>query len=144
MMQKLLRTLGFKVTAFDISPTAIAWAKQRFPNSSVNYLVAELLALDSDWNGAFDLVFECQTIQSLPLNLREKVMSAIAPLLAPGGTLLLIARQRDFDAEPDAPLGHYRRKKSPSFRIWDYQKLAVIPSWKVIIIILNRCELNIC
>jgi 2-polyprenyl-3-methyl-5-hydroxy-6-metoxy-1,4-benzoquinol methylase len=108
--------LGFQVTAFDISPTAIAWAKQRFPNSSVNYLVADLLALDSDWNGAFDLVFECQTIQSLPLNLREKVMSAIAPLLAPGGTLLLIARQRDFDAEPDGPPWPLSEKEIAQFQ----------------------------
>lgn len=98
-----LANLGFQVTAFDISPTAIAWAKQRFPDSSVNYLVADLLALDSDWKAAFDLVFECQTIQSLPLKLRETVIGAIAPLVAPGGTLLLIARQRDFDAEPDGP-----------------------------------------
>ena len=33
---------GFQVTAFDISPTAIDWCQQRFPNSTVNYQVADL------------------------------------------------------------------------------------------------------
>lgn len=111
-----LSKLGFQVTAFDISPSAIAWAKQRFPNSSVNYLVADLLALDSDWKAAFDLVFECQTIQSLPLNIRETVIGAIAPLVAPGGTLLLIARQRDFDAEPDGPPWPLSEKELAQFQ----------------------------
>ncbi|MDJ0568958.1 MAG: methyltransferase domain-containing protein [Pleurocapsa sp. MO_192.B19] len=40
-----LASLGYQVTAFDIAPTAIAWCKQRFPDSSVTYLVADLLAL---------------------------------------------------------------------------------------------------
>jgi len=98
-----LADLGFQVTAFDISPTAIAWAKERFPNSPVNYVVADLLALNPDWQGKFDFVFECRNIQALPLNIREKVINAITPLVAPGGTLLVITRIRDFDAQPDGP-----------------------------------------
>nr|WP_019506399.1 methyltransferase domain-containing protein [Pleurocapsa sp. PCC 7319] len=35
---EILSNLGYRVTAFDIAPTAIAWCKQRFPNSSVTYL----------------------------------------------------------------------------------------------------------
>ncbi|WP_313934260.1 MULTISPECIES: hypothetical protein [Nostocaceae] len=31
--------LGFEVTAFDISPTAISWCQQWFPDSSVNYVI---------------------------------------------------------------------------------------------------------
>ena len=34
-----LAKYGYLVTAFDISHTAIAWCKKRFPNSKVNYLV---------------------------------------------------------------------------------------------------------
>jgi 2-polyprenyl-3-methyl-5-hydroxy-6-metoxy-1,4-benzoquinol methylase len=33
-----LAKLGFVVMGFDISPTAIAWCQQRFPDSPVNYL----------------------------------------------------------------------------------------------------------
>ena len=36
--------LGFATTAFDIAPTAIAVARSRFPNSPVDYQVADLLA----------------------------------------------------------------------------------------------------
>jgi len=98
-----LAKLGFQVTAFDISPTAIAWCHQRFPNSSVNYRVADLLALDPAWCRAFDLVFESRNIQALPLSVRSQVIKSIAPLVAPGGTLLVITRFRDTDAAPDGP-----------------------------------------
>jgi 2-polyprenyl-3-methyl-5-hydroxy-6-metoxy-1,4-benzoquinol methylase len=35
---------GLAVTAFDIAPTAVAWAKRRFPDSQVDYVVADVLA----------------------------------------------------------------------------------------------------
>ena len=98
-----LAKVGYNVTAFDVSPKAIAWCQQRFPNSSVDYRVADLFALDSAWRGAFDFVFECRTIQALPLNLREQTIEAIASTVAPGGTLLIISRLRDTD-EIDAAL----------------------------------------
>ena len=34
---EILSNIGYRVTAFDIAPTAIAWCKQRFPESSVTY-----------------------------------------------------------------------------------------------------------
>ncbi len=98
-----LAQVGYQVTAFDVSPTAIAWCKQRFPSSSVDYRVADLFALDSAWQGAFDFVFECRTIQALPLNLRSQTIEAIASTVAPGGTLLVISRLRDTEDEPDGP-----------------------------------------
>ncbi|MEH2183186.1 class I SAM-dependent methyltransferase [Nostoc sp.] len=98
-----LAHLGFEVTAFDISPSAIAWCQQRFPDSTVNYLVADLFAIPSQWHQAFDFVFECRNIQALPLNLRYSVISSVASLVAPGGTLLVITRVRDTEAEPFGP-----------------------------------------
>ncbi|MBE9209741.1 class I SAM-dependent methyltransferase [Nostoc sp. LEGE 06077] len=98
-----LAKLGFEVTAFDISPTAIAWCQQRFPDSSVNYIVADLFALPAQWHLAFDFVFECRNIQALPLNVRSLVISSIASLVAPDGTLLLINRVRDTEVEPSGP-----------------------------------------
>ncbi|NEO92813.1 MAG: methyltransferase domain-containing protein [Moorea sp. SIO3G5] len=94
---------GFQVTAFDISPTAIAWCQKRFPNSQVNYQVADLFALEPAWHQNFDFVFECRNIQALPLKVRSTVINAIASLVAPGGTLLVITRFRDSDTEPDGP-----------------------------------------
>jgi SAM-dependent methyltransferase len=100
---ELLASLGYQVTAFDISPTAIAWCQQRFPDSSVNYLVADLFNLDPQWHGKFDFVFECRTIQALPLDVRSQVIQKITALVAPQGTLLVIARRRDSNTIPDGP-----------------------------------------
>ncbi|MBE9003431.1 class I SAM-dependent methyltransferase, partial [Nostoc sp. LEGE 12447] len=98
-----LVNLGFEVTAFDISPTAIAWCQERFPNSTVNYIVADLLAIPSQWHQAFNFVFECRNIQALPLNVRSWVISSVTSVIAPGGMLLMITRVRDTEAEPDGP-----------------------------------------
>lgn len=94
---------GFQVTAFDISPTAIGWCQQRFPDSTVNYQVADLFALDSTWVGAFDLVFESRNLQALPVDVRSPAIDAIVPLIAPGGTLVVFTRYRDTDAAPEGP-----------------------------------------
>jgi ubiquinone/menaquinone biosynthesis C-methylase UbiE len=98
-----IASCGFQVIAFDIAPTAIAWCRQRFPNSSVNYLVADLLNLAATWYQAFDLVIESRTIQSLPLSLRSEVIQAIARTVAPKGTLLVITFIRPTDTIPDGP-----------------------------------------
>ncbi|PHM06897.1 class I SAM-dependent methyltransferase [Nostoc sp. 'Peltigera malacea cyanobiont' DB3992] len=98
-----LAHLGFEVTAFDISPTAIAWCQERFPNSTVNYVVADLLAIPSQWHQAFDFVFECRNIQALPLNVRSEVISSVTSFVAPSGILLLITRVRDTEVEPSGP-----------------------------------------
>jgi 2-polyprenyl-3-methyl-5-hydroxy-6-metoxy-1,4-benzoquinol methylase len=96
-----LSSLGFAVTAFDISPTAIAWCQQRFPNSQVNYLVADLLNLQLP--SKFDLVVESRTIQSLPLGMRKQVVKAIAQLVNREGKLLVITRYRDGKEPPYGP-----------------------------------------
>ncbi|OYD90822.1 SAM-dependent methyltransferase [Nostoc sp. 'Peltigera membranacea cyanobiont' 210A] len=98
-----LAHLGFEVTAFDISPTAIAWCQERFPDSTVNYVVADLLAIPSQWHQAFDFVFECRNIQALPLNVRSGVISSVTSFVAPSGILLLITRVRDTEVEPSGP-----------------------------------------
>ncbi len=94
---------GFDVTAFDISETAIAWCRQRFPNSSVNYHVCDLFACEGSWKKAFDFVFESRTVQSLPLKLRHATMGIVSEFVADEGTLLVVANRRETDAEPDGP-----------------------------------------
>ncbi|MCF4968206.1 class I SAM-dependent methyltransferase [Nostoc sp. CMAA1605] len=98
-----LAKLGFAVTAFDISPTAIAWCQQRFPESPVNYQVADLLAIPQQWHQAFDFVFECRNIQALPLSVRTAVISSITSVISPSGTLLVITHVRDTETEPSGP-----------------------------------------
>ncbi len=94
---------GFRVTAFDISPTAIAWCQKRFPDSFVTYVVADLFAMPPAWHRAFDFVVESRNIQALPLGVRPKVIQSIGQLVANGGRLLVITRVRTHNAEPDGP-----------------------------------------
>jgi SAM-dependent methyltransferase len=86
---------GFDVEAFDIAPTAIAWARGRFPHSPVEYAVADLLASPPDWREAFDFVFEAYTLQVLPTELHSRALESLAGFVAPGGSLLVICRGRD-------------------------------------------------
>jgi len=94
-----LAALGLDVTAFDISPEAVAWCRRRFPESRVSYQQADLLAPPAVFAGAFDFTFEAYTLQSLPVELRRQAMTHLAGFVAPGGTLLVVARGRE-DAEP--------------------------------------------
>lgn len=99
-----LAKAGFSVTAFDISPTAIGWAKERFPDSAVTYVVADLFQLPPSWQGRFDLVFEFRTIQALPLAVRQQTIENIASLVAAEGTLLLATYLRpEGETAPQGP-----------------------------------------
>ena len=93
-----LSSLGFSVTAFDISPTAIEWARQRFPDSSVDYQVANVLEPPQAWRGAFDFVLEIHTIQALHPQFRETIIANIADFVAESGTLVVIAWAREHTA----------------------------------------------
>ena len=92
---------GFKTTAFDISESAIAWSRKRFPQSSVSYVVTDLFSKPTEWEAKFDFVLESYTLQVLPPNLRADAARCIASFVATGGTLLVIARGR----EPNEPEG---------------------------------------
>ncbi|MEJ8475350.1 class I SAM-dependent methyltransferase [Roseibium algae] len=94
---------GYVTTAFDFVPEAIDWAKQRFPESAVDYIASDLFALPPEWVGAFDLVHECYTVQAMASPLRDAAIPALASLVAPGGTLLFINRSREEGTEADGP-----------------------------------------
>lgn len=87
---EFLAELGYRVTAFDISSTAIEWCRQRFPASSVDYQVADLFAPPAHWLGAFDLVVEDYIVQALPVEMRPQSVQAVAAFPAAGGLLLAI------------------------------------------------------
>lgn len=87
-----LAGLGYRVTAFDISATAVATARRRFPGSGVDYVVADLLAPPQEWAGAFDLVVEIYTIQPLYGAARAQAIKVLPSLVAANGSLLVIAR----------------------------------------------------
>ncbi|MGF1542339.1 MAG: class I SAM-dependent methyltransferase [Pleurocapsa sp.] len=95
--------LGYQTVAFDISPTAIAWCKQRFPDSQVNYLVDDLLQPSVLTERKFDFVVESYTLQALPATVRHRAIAQLPQFVAPQGRLLIICRGRELD-EPEGEL----------------------------------------
>jgi SAM-dependent methyltransferase len=97
---ELIVDRGYDTTAFDISPSAIAAAQRNHPDSRAHYVVADLLNPPPDWHRAFDLVVEIYTVQALPIPLQADAIKHVTDLVAPGGTLLVIAAARP-DDQPD-------------------------------------------
>ena len=92
--------LGFTVVAFDRAPSAVDACRRRFPGTTVDYVVADLLDPPPQWAQAFDFVFEANTVQSLPTGpVRDAAIAAFSTFVAPGGQLLVVARGRD-DSDP--------------------------------------------
>jgi 2-polyprenyl-3-methyl-5-hydroxy-6-metoxy-1,4-benzoquinol methylase len=98
---KFLHDLGFTVTAFDISPTAIEWAKKLYGDIDIQFEVADLFEPPRGWLGSFDFVLEIYTIQPLPLDMRPQVIDAVAAFVTENGRLVLVTRGREDDEEPD-------------------------------------------
>lgn len=86
---------GLTVTAFDISPSAVAACRRRFPHSSVDYVVASLLDVPREWVARpFDLVVEAYTLQVLPPGSPERRAAFAALASVTARTLLVVARGR--------------------------------------------------
>ena len=100
-----LADLGFKVTAFDVSPTAIDWARKVYPDRSIEFVTADLFSPPENWIGAFDLVLEVYTVQALPLHLREHAIDAICGFVADGGELVVVSRWGDEERTEGPPWG---------------------------------------
>lgn len=98
---RYLFDLGFTVTAFDISPTAIEWAKRLHADTDIVFEAADLMEPYPEWVGSFDLVLEVYTLQPLPLTLREKAIDSIASFVAERGRLVVVTRGRENDESTD-------------------------------------------
>ncbi|PSL53066.1 pimeloyl-ACP methyl ester carboxylesterase [Saccharothrix carnea] len=93
-----LAGLGFDTLGFDVSPTAVGVARERFP--APRFEVADVLDPPAEWSGAFDVVVEVLIAQSLPAGVRPTAIANVRRFVAPGGTLVLLALARD-DDEPE-------------------------------------------
>ena len=100
-----LSSFGFLVTAFDISSTAIELCKNRYTNTKVNYIVADLFDYPKEWFESFDVVYECNTIQVLPGDYRKKAREAMSSLICKNGYILVSCRSRnEGEKEDEIPL----------------------------------------
>ena len=92
---------GYEVTAFDIAPSAIALCQNRYKETSVNYLVADLFDYPEEWSRSFDLVYECNTIQVLPGKYRKQARDAMINLMAENAEILVSCRSRNSGEQED-------------------------------------------
>jgi SAM-dependent methyltransferase len=98
-----LEQRGWDVTAFDISSTAVEWAKEQYPSSKIEWAVADLLDLPSEWISSFDLVLEVHILQAMPESVRILAAPRLSPLVAPGGCLVCIGRYHTSQEEGEGP-----------------------------------------
>ncbi len=96
---EFVSALGFATTAFDVSQTAIESARERYPESTVDYRVADLLHPPADWHHAFDLVVEIFTVQALPRELRPALTASVSQFVAAGGGRLVVIAGRQDEGE---------------------------------------------
>jgi hypothetical protein len=107
-----LSAAGFDVTAFDISQSSINWCCERFPQSSVDYRVGDLLEPADEWLEAYDLVVEIHILQAIPDTVRDAAAFNLPKLLNSEGHLLCIGRLLT-EIIPDEPSPPW-----PLSRVW--------------------------
>jgi len=89
-----LDTRGYDALGFDVSPTCVAWARERHPALADRLLVADATRPPTNLRCRFELVVECNTIQSVPPEMRAKVVRGLVLLAKPHGVVLAVARSR--------------------------------------------------
>lgn len=126
---RYLYDLGFKVTAFDISPTAIEWARKLHADTDIQFEAADLFEPFRGWFGAFEFVLEIYTIQPLPLEMRSSVIDAIAAFVTPAGRLVVVCRGRRDDEEPEQLPWPLSRADLAQFELAGLTELAFEKVW---------------
>ena len=114
---------GFDVTAIDISASAIAWCQERFDYIDVDFRVQDIYELPEEMLGQYDFVFESRTIQSLPLEFRDKMIRAISSLVAPAGKVLAVANGKNAGEKYVGPPWPLERNELRLFGNYDMNEL---------------------
>ena len=94
---------GWKVTAFDVSESAVEWASQLHKGKEIDWLVGDLVQPEQRWKEAFDLVLEVHILQAIPKEIRNRAYRNLSPLLDRKGLLMCIGRVANGLEEQDAP-----------------------------------------
>jgi len=90
-----LELAGYSVVAIDVSVAALESAKERFPDSKVNFVKQDIFEMPEKYSEYFDFVFEAFTIQSLPIVFREKMIKSIINTIEIKGKLLVVAHKKE-------------------------------------------------
>jgi 2-polyprenyl-6-hydroxyphenyl methylase/3-demethylubiquinone-9 3-methyltransferase len=96
----LLAEDGHRVTAVDIRPQFLDYAKSRYTHGDIEFVEANVL--EDDIPGEYDLIHANQIVEHLVYP--EMLVRRLAGLLRPGGTLVMTT-----------PNGRYMKSDLPSF-----------------------------
>jgi SAM-dependent methyltransferase len=77
-----LASAGFDVDAVDLSPTAIAWARERAGDAPVRFQCADVFTVDT---GPYQLIYDSGCFHHLPPHRRVSYLALLDRCLAPGG-----------------------------------------------------------
>jgi SAM-dependent methyltransferase len=86
-----LASLGYQATGVDISPTAVAWARNRARSANVpaEFLVADILDLNQFEGGAFDVVLDDHCFHCIIGDDRRRFLAEARRLLKKNGLFLM-------------------------------------------------------
>jgi SAM-dependent methyltransferase len=82
-----LAARGFEVDAVDLSPAAIAWARDRAREAGAQVRWHCVDAFAADLTGPYDLVYDSGCFHHLPPHRRVSYLDLLGRVLAPGGLL---------------------------------------------------------
>ena len=117
-----LAKAGYDTLAIDISQTALDIAQKRFPDTAITFEKQDIFDMPSHYFEHFDFVFEAQTIQSLPVEFRSKMIKAVAQSVAVDGELLVIAHKKQ--SEKKGPPWPLTQEEIDQFKEHDLQELS--------------------
>jgi SAM-dependent methyltransferase len=83
-----LAAAGFAVDAVDLSPTAIAWARERAGDTDIRFLQGNAFTMP-ELTGPYDLIYDSGCFHHLPPHRRVSYLSLLERSLAPNGHLAL-------------------------------------------------------
>ena len=83
-----LARAGLDVTGFDIAPTAVREARERYTDVADRFVAGDLFDLQPEFRGAFDVVIEHTCLSGMPPELRQSYRRAVETALKPGGLIV--------------------------------------------------------
>lgn len=92
--------LGYDVTASDVSPVALAAARQKAGSAAIAFVADDVL--DSKLAAGFDVIVDRALLHTLPASAHDRYLRHVTRLLAPQGQLVLKVHS---DAEAARRLG---------------------------------------
>lgn len=95
-----LAAQGLDVTGADLSPTALAFQRQKLDAASLNATLLQGDVLAHRPDAPYDRVYEQTFLCAIPPRLRDDYESALYDWLKPGGQLLALFMQKDAPGGP--------------------------------------------